>query len=141
MAYVKVGPRHQITIPLEVREAAGIGSGDLLEIEARRGRVVITPQQVVAKPAAVKLSEEEQEALMCARQKIRAIQQDMPSSVGLSRKEADVAARVGLIAADQRWWWLEEWQEGEREAEADLRRGQVETFDSPDEFVKALESL
>ena len=141
MAYVKVGPRHQITIPLEVREAAGIGSGDLLEIEARRGRVVITPQQVVAKPAAAKLSDQEQEALLSARQKIRAIQQDMPSSVGLSRQEADVAARIGIIAADQRWWWLEEWQEGEREAEADLRHGRVETVGSPDEFVKALESL
>ena len=141
MAYVKVGPRHQITIPLEVREAAGIGSGDLLEIEARRGRVVITPQQVVAKPAAAKLSEEEQAALLSARQKIRTIQQDMPGSVGLSRQEADVAAKVGLISMDQRWWWLEEWQEGEREAEADLKNERVETFESPEEFVKALESL
>ena len=99
------------------------------------------PQQVVAKPAAPKLSQEEQEALLSARQKIKAIEQDMPDSAGLTRQEADAAAKVGLIAADQRWWWLEEWQEGEREAEADIQAGRVETFDSPDEFLKALEAL
>ena len=30
-----------------------------------------------------------------------------------------------LIDADQAWFWTSEWQEGEREAEEDLRSGRV----------------
>ena len=30
-----------------------------------------------------------------------------------------------LVDADQAWFWTREWQEGEREAEADLKAGRV----------------
>jgi AbrB family looped-hinge helix DNA binding protein len=137
--YVRVGPRHQITIPQAVREAAGIDAGDLLEIVTQRGKVVISPQQVVAKPVAPKLSQEEQDALLSARRKINTIQQDMLNSAGLTRLEADAAVKVGLIAVDQRWWWLEEWQEGEREAERDTNEGRLSgPFESADELLAHL---
>jgi bifunctional DNA-binding transcriptional regulator/antitoxin component of YhaV-PrlF toxin-antitoxin module len=44
-----------------------------------------------------------------------------------------------LIPADQAWFWTPEWQAGEREAQADLEAGRVETYDSADEFLRALE--
>ena len=141
MPFVKVGPRHQITIPQEVRESAGIVAGDLLEIAIRQGRVVITPTQVISRPVAAKLSKKEQEILLSAKKKIKAIQTDMINSTGLTRAEADAAAKAGLIAVDQRWWWLEEWQEGEREVERDIKEGRTETFETPEEFLAALKKL
>ena len=140
MPYVKVGPRHQITIPREVREAAGIDAGDLLEIVTQRGKIVIIPKQIVSRPVAMKLSRNEQQILLSAKKKIKAIQDDMVNSTGLSRAEVDVAAKVGLIAQDQRWWWLEEWQEGEREVERDYAEGNVEVFDNAEDFLNSLPS-
>ena len=141
MAFIKVGPRHQITIPLEVRESAGIDAGDLLEIVAHRGKVIITPKQVISKLVAVKLSKKEQETLLSARQKIKAIQENMIDSTGLTGVEADVAAKVGLIDPDQKYWWLEEWQEGEREVERDIKDGRTETFETSEEFLATLDEL
>ena len=140
MPYVKVGPRHQITIPQEVRESAGIHAGDLLEIAVRGGRIVITPQQVVGRPAVAKLSREEQQVLRSAQKKIKAIQGDRVHSTGLTQAEADVAARVGLISEDQKWWWLEEWQKGEREVERDFAEGNLELFEDAESFLDSLPS-
>lgn len=41
--------------------------------------------------------------------------------------------------AAQSWFWTPEWQAGEREAEQDLVAGRVETFQSCDELLSALE--
>ena len=59
------------------------------------------------------------------RQKIEAIQKDLSQSVGLTQEEAEIAAEAGLIADEQKWWWTEAWQEGEREAEEDIKAGRV----------------
>jgi len=59
------------------------------------------------------------------RQKIQAIQKDLSQSVGLTQEEAEIAAEIGLIAEDQKWWWTETWQEGEREAEEDIKAGRI----------------
>lgn len=45
-----------------------------------------------------------------------------------------------LIPADQQWFWTEEWQAGEREAQADLEAGQVRRFNSAEELMKDLMS-
>lgn len=45
------------------------------------------------------------------------------------------------IPADQRWFWDEEWQAGEREASAQLAAGEGERFDSDEEFLAALDEL
>lgn len=37
-----------------------------------------------------------------------------------------------LIPADQQWFWTEEWQKGEREAQAEIDAGRVKAFDSSD---------
>lgn len=61
--------------------------------------------------------------LVRAQKKIKAINGDLLNSRGLTQAEADVAARVGLIDPQQKYWWLESWQKGEREAERDERAG------------------
>ena len=43
-----------------------------------------------------------------------------------------------LIDATQAWFWSPDWQEGEREADADRAAGRVESFSSGEEFLGAL---
>lgn len=43
-----------------------------------------------------------------------------------------------LIPADQQWFWTEEWQAGEREAQADIDAGRIKNFDSMEEFLEDL---
>lgn len=43
-----------------------------------------------------------------------------------------------LIPADQQWFWTEEWQAGEREAQADIDAGRIKNFDSMEEFIEGL---
>lgn len=43
------------------------------------------------------------------------------------------------VPADQRWFWSERWQRMEREAEADIEAGRVETFDRPEDFLHDLD--
>lgn len=46
-----------------------------------------------------------------------------------------------VIDATQAWFWTAAWQAGEREADADLAAGRVETFGSGEEFSAALRSI
>ena len=73
-----------------------------------------------------------------AKRKIRAINEDVLNSKGLTGDEADAAIEAGLIAADQKYWWLEEWQKRYRKAEGDIRKGRIQEFDSPEAFLNAL---
>lgn len=43
-----------------------------------------------------------------------------------------------LIPADQAWYWTEEWQAGEREAQADIEAGRTKRFDTVEELMKDL---
>ena len=45
-----------------------------------------------------------------------------------------------VIDKDQTWFWTEEWQATEREAEDDLRAGQVKEFDTLDELIADLDA-
>jgi len=45
-----------------------------------------------------------------------------------------------LIDRDQAYFWTREWQEGEREADEDIRMGQLKTFDSVDALITELRS-
>lgn len=40
-------------------------------------------------------------------------------------EEIKLAIKVGLIDPDQAWWWKEEWQKGEREAEKEIAQKEV----------------
>lgn len=44
-----------------------------------------------------------------------------------------------LVDKSQAYFWTKEWQEGEREADEDIKAGRVRVFDSVEELVKDLE--
>ncbi|MFV2045104.1 MAG: AbrB/MazE/SpoVT family DNA-binding domain-containing protein [Anaerolineales bacterium] len=44
-----------------------------------------------------------------------------------------------LIDKSQAYFWTEDWQEAEREAERDLAEGRVEAYETVDELIAALE--
>jgi len=44
-----------------------------------------------------------------------------------------------LVDKSQAYFWTKKWQEGEREADEDIKAGQVKTFDSIEELISDLE--
>jgi antitoxin PrlF len=44
-----------------------------------------------------------------------------------------------LVDADQAWFWTESWQQGEREASADIAAGRTRRSASAKEFLESLE--
>jgi hypothetical protein len=51
---------------------------------------------------------------------------------------ADYLREALATTEDQAWFWTEEWQAGEREAEADLTAGRYEAFDTMEELIDDL---
>ncbi len=47
MPNVKVGPKHQITIPNEVFKQLNLTAGDFLEMAVEVDRIVLTPQKLI----------------------------------------------------------------------------------------------
>jgi len=140
MPVVRIGPKHQVTIPKEVFDQLHLKPGDFLEAISQGGKVILMPRQLVAKAPAPYLTKKEQEILSRAKEKIDQIQKDILHSQGLTKEEAKVASKVGLIDPDQAWWWVEEWQKGEREAEKDIREGRLHgPFESVKEFKESIE--
>lgn len=125
MPPVRIGPKHQVTIPKDVFEALSLEVGEFLEAAAHGGRIVLTPRLLAAKAPAPRLTSAEQRTLARAKAKIERIQRDLLHAKGLTAVEAQVAARAGLIDPDQLYWWTEAWQKGERAAEADARAGRL----------------
>ncbi len=125
MTAVRIGPKHQVTIPKEVFEALHLDVGDFLDAIVEGGHIVLTPKQLAAKAPAPGLASGEQRALVRAKAKIERICRDLLHAKGLTEEEAQVAARAGLIDQDQKYWWTEAWQKGERAAEADRRGGRL----------------
>lgn len=138
MPAVRVGPKHQVTIPKAVFARLELAVGDFLDAEADAGRIVLTPKRLAAKAPAPRLSPNEQRVLIRAQAKVERIQRDLRHARGLTAEEARVAAKVGLIDPDQQYWWTEAWQKGERAAESDLRGRRARTFGNPEEFLRTL---
>ena len=44
------------------------------------------------------------------------------------------------IDPDQAYFWTEEWQKGEREADEDIAAGRVKTFDTMEDFLADLDN-
>ena len=44
-----------------------------------------------------------------------------------------------LVDKNQAYFWTKRWQEGEREADEDIKAGRVKTFESVEELIKDLE--
>ena len=52
--------------------------------------------------------------------------------------EKAVLAPKRLVDKSQAYFWTKRWQEGEKEADEDIKAGRVKTFDSVEELVKDL---
>ncbi len=64
-----------------------------------------------------------------------------PSSESWSFVPKHLPRRVPLfISRDQTYYWSREWQEGEAEADEELRRGEARAFDGPKEALRWLGS-
>ena len=51
-------------------------------------------------------------------------------------QDGEVVLRVKkLVDKEQAWFWTRRWQEGEREAEEDIRAGRVHSFDSAEQGI------
>jgi len=48
-------------------------------------------------------------------------------------------SRLEVIPPDQAWFWTEQWQKAEREAQADIEAGRVHRYANVDDAVSALE--
>ena len=59
---LKVGPKYQVTIPKDVRDALGIKVGDLVEATIDRRGALIRPLEVVRKKVAIRKRIEAAEA-------------------------------------------------------------------------------
>lgn len=135
MPVVKIRYKRQVTIPKEISSQLHLEVGDFVETTVEDGRIVMIPKKLAVKAQIVPLTEEEQQVLSKAKRKIDRIREDILHSEGLSPEEIKIATKVGLIDPDQAWWWTEEWQEGEREAE---KSELVGPFDSAEELIKSL---
>ena len=139
MPVVRIGPKHQVTIPKEIFDQLHLKPGDFLEALAQEGKIIMIPQQLTAKVPAPSLTPEEQEILLQVKEKIKKIQNDLIHSQGLTEEEIKLAAKTALIDPEQAWWWHEEWQKGEREAEKNIAEGKVSgPFKNVDELIKHL---
>jgi AbrB family looped-hinge helix DNA binding protein len=47
MPLVKVGPKHQVVIPKEVRDKLGVAPGDYVEVAFKRNQAVIKRKKIV----------------------------------------------------------------------------------------------
>ncbi len=83
----------------------------------------------------------EKTLLASAKKKIAAINRNMRTAKGLTKAETKVAAKAGLIDEEQRWWWTEAWQKGERRAQRDIDEGRVsKAYDNVDEALRELKA-
>lgn len=90
MAHSEIRNKGQLTIPSDVRNAANLEVGSVVEFE-------VTDQGVLLRPKT-------------------------------------------LVDADDAWFWSKEWQEGEREAQAEMAAG-GKVFETHGEFVEHLDGL
>jgi AbrB family looped-hinge helix DNA binding protein len=142
MSVVKIGPKHQVTIPKEIFDQLHLQPGDFLEAVAQAGKIIMIPKQLTNKAPVPSLTKGEQENLPQVREKVIKIQTGLVHSQGLNDKEIELAIKVGLIAPDQAWWWKEEWQKGEREAEKEIARREIsKPFQSAEQLIKHLNKV
>ena len=54
-------------------------------------------------------------------------------------EERAVLVPKKLVDKNQAYFWTRKWQEGEREADEDIKAGRVKAFDSVDELIGGLD--
>ncbi|MEW6744912.1 MAG: AbrB/MazE/SpoVT family DNA-binding domain-containing protein [Planctomycetota bacterium] len=57
MPLVRVKDKYQVTLPADIRRAAGLAVGDFLEVEVDRGKITLTPKALVERELALALED------------------------------------------------------------------------------------
>ena len=141
MPVIRVRSRCQVTIPREIFDQLHLEVGDFVEAKVEDGKILMIPQKLTTRGKVIPLTDEEQKTLLKAKRKIDCIKEDLIHSEGLTQEEVKLAAKVGIIDPEQAWWWTEEWQEGERKAEREIKEGRVHgPFTTTEEFKAWLKS-
>ncbi|MFH1957210.1 MAG: AbrB/MazE/SpoVT family DNA-binding domain-containing protein [bacterium] len=140
MSTVKIGPKHQVTIPHDIFAQLYLKPGEFLEVIPEKGRIILVPQKLTNRIPAPLLTKEEQNILSRAKLKIEKINKDILKSKGLTTNEIKISCKVGLIDSEQSWWWSEKWQKEERKSEQEIRKGKIKKFSSIDNLIKDLRS-
>ncbi|MDF9809862.1 antitoxin MazE [Aurantimicrobium minutum] len=61
------------------------------------------------------------------------------AQVEVIERNGEIVLRPMLpIPADQAWFWTQEWQEGERQADAEAAAGHGTVYNSGEEFLESL---
>jgi len=59
--------------------------------------------------------------------------------VDVQVKDGDIVLKVmKLVSKEQAWFWTERWQNGEKEAEEDIRSGKVHKFEDTEDAIAFL---
>jgi len=95
-----------------------------------RGRIIISSQ---GKPRAALVGLDDL-------QRLEHSEADLEEQIreGIKEYKPGVTVPTTPIEPGQEWFWAEEWQAAEREAEADLAAGRRETFDNDRDFIASL---
>jgi len=144
MPKIKVSADRNVKLPKAILSKSRLKAGDSFTIRIVSGSIILTPEKF--KNGKKKLNSQskhhtkpKQALLETAKKKIAAINTNLRTARGLTEAETKAAAQAGLIDPDQRWWWTEEWQNGERKAQRDIDAGQVsKVYDDVDEALQAL---
>ncbi len=148
MPKTKVSAEQNVKIPKSILSKYRLKEGDVFTIRIVSGSIILTPEKLKNGKNLQKKrngysnrkhSRREQLLLESAKKKIAAINRNLRTARGLTEAETRAAAQAGVIDPDQRWWWTEEWQKGERKAQRDIETGRVsKVYDDVDEALQAL---
>ena len=73
---------------------------------------------------------------------INRILRKMNTHTGLTEEEMKIAADAGLLDWEQRYFWTPEWQEKEKKADEDIKKGRVgQPLSTVEELQQYLDSL
>jgi hypothetical protein len=70
---------------------------------------------------------------------VQRIEEGSPVTLVVTRERGQLKLRE--VAPDQAWFWTQEWQRKEREAEDDLAAGRYKRFHSDEDFLEYLDRL
>lgn len=62
----------------------------------------------------------------------------LPPESLVREEKTDTPAGAASHDPEQWWFWTEEWQNGEREADADIREGRTRHIGTDEEFLRGL---
>lgn len=70
----------------------------------------------------------------------RKLKLDIGDHIGITEEDGQIILRpYKMIPKDQLWYWTEEWQQMEREADEDIAAGRISgPFTSGEELIKSL---